>query len=66
MGKPDDKDVCLDSKLRVRGIGSLRVADLSICPKTVKSVLNPHFFSTIYILFLFFIFRRFSFSYFSL
>lgn len=38
MGKPDDKSACVDSKLRVRGLESLRVADMSVCPKTVKSI----------------------------
>ncbi|KAL2009579.1 hypothetical protein VTN00DRAFT_5386 [Thermoascus crustaceus] len=46
MGKPDDKSACVDSKLRVRGLESLRVADMSVCPKTV----NNHAQSTAYLI----------------
>ncbi|RFU30761.1 hypothetical protein B7463_g5582, partial [Scytalidium lignicola] len=34
MGKKGDKMACVDSELRVYGIESLRVADLSVCPLT--------------------------------
>ncbi|RMZ68473.1 gmc oxidoreductase [Pyrenophora seminiperda CCB06] len=33
MGRPDDKNAVLDSRLRVRGVRKLRVADLSSVPK---------------------------------
>lgn len=32
MGKPEDKDAVLDSRLRVRGVKNLRVADVSSIP----------------------------------
>lgn len=33
MGKPDDANAVLDSRLRVRGVRNLRVADVSAAPK---------------------------------
>jgi choline dehydrogenase-like flavoprotein len=33
MGKQDDPHAVLDSRLRVRGVGNLRVADVSSVPK---------------------------------
>jgi choline dehydrogenase-like flavoprotein len=33
MGKSDDPNAVLDSKLRVRGVKNLRVADVSSVPK---------------------------------
>lgn len=38
MGKTDDPTACVDSKFRVRGVDSLRVADLSVAPFTMKYV----------------------------
>lgn len=32
MGKPDDRNAVLDSRLRVRGVRNLRVADVSSIP----------------------------------
>lgn len=39
MGKPDEEGTCVDSKLCVHGIPNLRVADMSVCPTTLKYVL---------------------------
>jgi choline dehydrogenase-like flavoprotein len=36
MGKRDQKDACVDTDFKVRGIESLRVADLSILPLLPK------------------------------
>jgi choline dehydrogenase-like flavoprotein len=33
MGKPEDANAVLDSRLRVRGVRNLRVADVSSVPK---------------------------------
>jgi len=39
MGPPPDPTTCVDSKFRVDGIESLRVADMSVAPLTVKYAL---------------------------
>ena len=39
MGKAEDKDACVDTHFRVYGVEKLRVADLSVCPLTIKYVL---------------------------
>lgn len=36
MGKDGDADTCVDVDFKVRGVGNLRVADLSVCPLTPK------------------------------
>lgn len=38
MGKPDEPDACVDHDLRVLGVKSLRVADMSILPIQPKYV----------------------------
>ena len=38
MGKPDDPNTCVDHDLRVLGVNSLRVADMSILPIVPKYV----------------------------
>jgi len=40
MGNPIDPMAVLDSKLRVRGISGLRVADASVMPETINA--NTH------------------------
>jgi choline dehydrogenase-like flavoprotein len=42
MGKFDDPMACVDSHFRIRGIQSLRIVDLSICPITPKYCTDPH------------------------
>jgi choline dehydrogenase-like flavoprotein len=36
MGKPDDPMSCVDSKLRLLGLGNIRVAELSVAPHIVS------------------------------
>lgn len=36
MGDKDDSTACTDSDLRIRGVGKLRVIDLSVCPVITK------------------------------
>ena len=38
MGPPGDKTACLDTDFRVRGLESLRVADMSIVPELIRYV----------------------------
>jgi choline dehydrogenase-like flavoprotein len=38
MGKPNDPEACVDHDLRVLGVKSLRVADMSVVPITPKYV----------------------------
>jgi choline dehydrogenase-like flavoprotein len=38
MGPPEDKTACLDIDFRVRGLESLRVADMSIVPELIRYV----------------------------
>jgi choline dehydrogenase-like flavoprotein len=40
MGPPSDPTACVDSKFRVYGIESLRVANMSVAPLTVKYALT--------------------------
>lgn len=46
MGKNGGKDACVDKDLKVFGLESLRVADLSVCPLTP----NNHTQSTAYLI----------------
>ncbi|KAH8807712.1 glucose-methanol-choline oxidoreductase [Xylogone sp. PMI_703] len=46
MGKKEDKMACVDAELRVHGLESLRVADLSVCPTTP----NNHTQATAYLI----------------
>ncbi|KAK5044374.1 hypothetical protein LTR84_011324 [Exophiala bonariae] len=45
MGHKDDNTACVDSDFRVRGVGNLRVIDLSVCPV----ITNNHTAATAYL-----------------
>ncbi len=36
MGRADDSNACVDTNMRVKGVGKLRVVDLSVCPVLTK------------------------------